>query len=91
MGMTFGDSGFGHKTEENTAKKPKVSKISSYNKNSPSCEKKQGGLALDIIYENENVSAPFNKDKIETDSNGFKENMLLSFYNWPKIETSAVF
>lgn len=21
----------------------------------------------------------------------FKENMLLSFYNWPKVETSAVF
>jgi len=22
---------------------------------------------------------------------GFQENMLLSFYNWPKVETSAVF
>ena len=22
--------------------------------------------------------------------NAFKENMLLSFYNWPKVETSSV-
>ena len=34
---------------------------------------------LDIIYEQE--------QKKEGD---FKENMLLSFYNWPKIETSSV-
>ena len=31
------------------------------------------------------------KEKSNENEGTFKENMLLSFYNWPKIETSAVF
>jgi hypothetical protein len=41
--------------------------------------------ALDIIYETEQkkeIEKPKNQD--------FQENMLLSFYNWPKVETSSV-
>ena len=29
--------------------------------------------------------------KIRPEGQDFKENILLSFYNWPKVETSAVF
>lgn len=48
------------------------------------------GKLLDIIYENE---APTSVPATSKNGhyNDFKENMLLSFYNWPKVETSAVF
>ena len=43
---------------------------------------------LDIIYETEQQQK--RADKILKSSGEFKQNMILSFYNWPKIETSAV-
>ena len=91
MGLTFGDGGFSlkpvkHKRQQTENESPKDLRTKKHQ--------------LEVIYENEhpfvNMRTSINSMRtgnIETSSNfnsDFKENMLLSFYNWPKIETSAV-
>lgn len=88
MGITFGgDSGFGQ-TIKNINKKEQRAK-------SPS-------RGLEVIYETEpfistkkdSMHFKFKNNKHSVDraqfKSDFKENMLLSFYNWHKIESSAV-
>ena len=100
MGMTFGDGGFNMKSQDLESSKKKFNQR--YNnklQNSPPVDLCKKGAALDIIYENEMPQAEPSQGRegtitTETDQRGdgtFKENMLLSFYNWPKVETSAVF
>jgi len=66
--------------------------------NSPPVDICKKGQALHIIYENEAPASVPAASKEQGRGTGteqpdgtFKENMLLSFYNWPKVETSAVF
>ena len=92
MGMTFGD-GFTQKPVKAT--RSKVSKRKSgrdiLESVSPILPPNKKELA--VIYENEQSAPvmPISDPKTNCNSSGeFKKNMLLSFYNWPKIETSSV-
>lgn len=91
MGMTFGDGGFSlkpikHKRQQTENESPK--------------DLRSKGQQLEVIYETDhpfqNMRSSINSirtGQIESNSNfhsDFKENILLSFYNWPKVETSAV-
>lgn len=92
MGVTFGDGGFKLKPVKHTRKHTDTNE-------SPNNLKTQRN-ELEVIYETEHQpfqnmrsSINSNQTKLETQSNfnsAFKENMLLSFYNWPKVESSAV-
>jgi len=69
---------------------------------SPLAVKNPKYAKLGIIYETDNQrKSPIESDQLDSiklqlenkassNTTGFKENMLLSFYNWPKIETSTV-
>ena len=64
----------------------------------PNPHSPRAARGLDIIYETEDLERQETDMKVQlakhssnnTLGTDFKENMLLSFYNWPKVESSSV-
>lgn len=94
MGLTFGEGGFINKPVKHMRR---ITENESPPPQPLGASQKQ---ELEVIYENEHsfdnqIRTSVNSIKMGIDTASqlqldFKENMLLSFYNWPKIESSAV-